>query len=144
MSQSAVPVTRPAGKPFRAALWIAQAALAAVYIPAGLTKLATPIAKLSTMMPWAGDVAPLFVRFIGVTDLAAGLGVLLPALTRIAPRLTVWAAIGATVLQAFAMVFHASRGEWMILPMNAVLFALAVFVAFGRGRYAPIKPRRAD
>ena len=130
-----------AGRILRGGLWGAQSLLAAAYIASGFTKLATPIAKLSSMMPWTGEFPETFVRFIGVVDLAAGLGVLLPALTRIAPRLTVLAALGASVLQVFAMGLHASRGEFSVLPINLVLLALSLFILWGRSRRAPIAPR---
>jgi hypothetical protein len=81
------------------------------------------------------------VRAIGAIDLAGGLGLLLPALTRIMPRLTPLAAIGCAVLQLAAMVFHASRGEFALLPLNVILFTLAVYVAWGRVRGAPIAAR---
>lgn len=131
----------PTTRPWRIGLWIAQVLLAAVYVPAGLRKLLTPAAELGHKLPWTADL-PQLVLVAGAADLAAGLGLLLPALTRIAPGLTVWAAVGASVLQLFAMVLHASRGEFTILPLNLTLIALQVFVAWGRTRKAPIAPRR--
>ena len=80
-------------------------------------------------------------RVIGLIDLAGGIGILLPALTRILPRLTVMAALGCAVLQVFALTFHLSRGEAVVTPLNFVLLALALFVLWGRGRKAPIAPR---
>ena len=133
--------TASAAKPLRIGLWIAQLALALMYIPAGIMKLFTPIADLAQQMPWTADL-PELVRIAGAADLAAGVGVLLPALTRVAPGLTVWAAIGATVLQVFAAALHASRGEFAVLPINATLIALQLFVAWGRSKKAPIAPRR--
>jgi hypothetical protein len=38
---------------------------------------------------------------------------------------------------------HLSRGEGAMVPMNLVLAALAAFVAWGRGKAAPIAPRNA-
>jgi DoxX-like family len=81
------------------------------------------------------------VRFMGVVDMAGGLGMLLPAITRIKPQLTVWAALGCVVLQACAMVFHISRGEAMVTPMNLVFLALSAFVFWGRRSRAPILAR---
>ncbi|HYF43327.1 MAG TPA: DoxX family protein [Ramlibacter sp.] len=129
-----------APKGWRISLWIAQILLAAMYIPSGLMKLTQPLSELARQMAWTADL-PQLVRIAGAADLAAGLGLILPALTRIAPRLTVWAAIGATVLQVFAMVLHASRGEFGVLPINAILIALQLFVIWGRTRKAPIAPR---
>jgi len=69
----------------RIALWSAQIALAIVFALAGWMKVSTPAAALIKMMPGL----PLgFVRFIGIAELAGSIGILLPALTRIAPILT--------------------------------------------------------
>lgn len=130
-----------ARKPLRVGLWVAQGTLFAAFTASGLVKLATPIPQLSAMMPWTGQLSETFVRFIGIVDLAGGLGILLPALTRIQPRLGVLAALGITVLQLLAIAFHSSRGEFMVLPLNFLLLSLALFVLWGRSRKAPISPR---
>jgi len=125
----------------RVALWTAQILLAAAFCMSGFMKLATPIAELGAMMPWAGQAPVGFVRFIGLVDLAGGIGILLPALTRIQPRLTVLAALGCVVLQVLAFGFHAYRGEFSVLPVNLILLALSAFVLWGRGKKAPVAPR---
>lgn len=125
----------------RVGLWIAQFALFAAFTFFGFTKLSTPIPQLAAMMPWAGELPVAFVRFIGLIDFAGGVGVLLPALTRIQPRLTVLAALGCTVLQILAAIFHTFRGEFAVLPLNTVLLALSVFILWGRAKKAPITPR---
>jgi hypothetical protein len=120
------------GKPVVIALWAAQVLLFAFYVFAGFTKLATPFPELAQMMPWTGDVSPAFVRVIGLIDMAGGLGILLPTLTRIQPRLTVLAALGCTVLQVLALAFHGVRGEFFMFPVNIVALALSAFVFWGR------------
>ncbi|MGJ4943711.1 DoxX family protein [Bradyrhizobium sp. HKCCYLS1011] len=125
----------------RIGLWIAQGLIFVAFGSAGLIKLFTPIPQLAAMMPWAGDYSETFVRVIGLIDLAGAVGILLPALTRIMPALTVLAALGCAVLQVFAMTFHISRGEAAVTPINLVLLALALFVLWGRSRKAPILPR---
>jgi len=100
----------------------------------------TPLPTLATMIPWAAEVAPAFFYFTAAADLAGGLGVLLPSLTRTKPGLTVAAALGCVALQASAIVFHFSRGEAANTPFNFLLVALSLFVAWGR-RKAPIEPR---
>ncbi|WP_413730036.1 DoxX family protein [Sodalis sp. RH22] len=130
-----------ANKLLRIGLWIVQSALFVTFVMSGYLKLASPIAQLSAMMPWTGEFSEIFVRFIGLVDLAGGLGILLPALTRILPQLGILAASGITVLQVLAIVFHISRGEYMVLPLNLVLLPLAVFALWGRTRKAPIHPR---
>ncbi len=124
------------GKWLRAGLWAAQVAVCAIFFAAGYVKFTTPIAQLSQMMPWTGDEPERFVRFIGIVDMAGGLGVLLPSLTGILPRVTVYAALGCTILQVLAIGFHASRGEFIALPLNAVLLPLVIFIFWGRRRTA--------
>jgi hypothetical protein len=141
MSTTALETVSP-GRALRIGLWVAQGLIFFVFASAGLVKLLTPIPQLAAMMPWAGQYSEAFVRSIGLIDLAGGIGILLPALTRILPRLTVLAALGCTVLQMFALVFHISRGEAAVTPLNFVLLALSLFVLWGRGRKAPIAPRQ--
>jgi uncharacterized membrane protein YphA (DoxX/SURF4 family) len=123
-------------------LWVAQGLLAVLYVGAGFTKLTTPIATLATMnMTWAPDLPELFVRFVGFMEILGGIGLLLPALTRILPLLSPLAGVGVSIVQVGAIVLHASRGEFAMLPFNAVLLALSLFIVWGRTRKAPVTPR---
>ena len=128
------------GRGLSVALWGAQGVLAAAFIAAGATKLLTPADQLAAMIPWTAEHTAL-APFTGLVDLAGGLGILLPSLTRIQPRLTVLAALGIILLQVLAGLFHISRGEGDVLPMIAVFIALAGFVAWGREKARPIAPR---
>jgi hypothetical protein len=141
MSATTFDTTNP-GRALRLGLWTAQILVAFAFVGSGLVKLTTPIPQLAAMMPWAGQYSETFVRSIALVDLAGGIGILLPALTRIWPRLTVLAALGCSVLQVFALVFHLSRGEAEVTPLNVVLLALSLFVLWGRNSKAPIAPRR--
>jgi hypothetical protein len=124
------------------ALWIGQGLLALIFVGTGLWKLATPIPDLASKMPWMGQVSPAFLQATAVFDLLGGLGVLLPSLTRIKPRLAVLGALGCVGLMAAAIIFHVQRGEAASTPFNFFLAALAAFVAWGRYRKAPIQQHR--
>jgi DoxX-like family len=76
-----------------------------------------------------------------VSRAGGGLGLILPSLTRILPRLTVVAALCCVVLQILAPGFHSFRGEFGVLPLNALLLSLLVFIFWGRSKKAPIAPR---
>ncbi|MBL8300869.1 MAG: DoxX family protein [Rhodanobacteraceae bacterium] len=123
----------PPQRALRALLWVAQVVLAFFLLFGAYMKLAAPADELAKMMVWATEY-PTLKSFTGIVDLLGGLGIVLPALTRIRPRLTVLAAIGIIVLQVLAFSFHASRGEWSATPLNLILLALAVFVLWGRSR----------
>lgn len=123
------------------ALWVVQFLLALTFVGTGLWKLATPVPDLAAKMPWMGQVSPGFLRATALLDLAGGLGVLLPSLTRVKPGLAVLAALGCAALMGGAIVFHVSRGEAANTPFNFALAALSLFVAWGRRMRAPIEPR---
>lgn len=124
------------------ALWVVQIVLAAVYGMAGFMKLTQPIdALVASGMSYAGDYPELLTRFIGTMEVLGAIGIILPAATRIAPRLTPLAALGFSAIQVLAMGLHTMRGEYQVLPVNLVLLALSLFVLWGRSRKAPIAPR---
>jgi uncharacterized membrane protein len=113
-------------------LWIVQGLLAAGFGMAGIMKSTQPKEKLVDRLPWVEDFSPATVRFIGIVELAAALGLILPAVTGIAPVLTPLAATGLAVVMVLAAVIHVRRKEPSGIAVNAVLFALAAFVAWGR------------
>ena len=131
----------PTSKVWNVSLWVIQVALAVMFGIAGVMKTTTPIPQLAEKLPWVAAVPEGLVRFIGVSELAGALGLLLPSLTRVQPKLTALAALGLVVVMVLASGFHVSRGELSVLPINFAIGALAGFVAWGRGRKAPISPR---
>jgi MYXO-CTERM domain-containing protein len=120
----------------RIGLWAVQILLLLVFAGTGVWKLLTPIPQIAAIFPWAGEVPAPFLYATAVLDLLGGLGILLPAVTRVAPGLTVLAALGCAALQVGAIVFHLSRGEAADTPFNVLLAALALVVAWGRRRKA--------
>lgn len=113
-------------------LWILQAVLAAMFAMAGVMKSTQPKDKLVEKLPWVADFSPATVRFIGIVEFAAALGLILPAATDIAPVLTPLAATGLVVVMILAAITHARRKEPSAIAFNAVLLALAAVVAWGR------------
>ena len=135
-----------AARPSRAlnvTLWAGQVLLAALFVLVGYTHAAAPIEVAVQRAPWVASLPVALVRFIGVAELAGALGLLLPAATRIRPMLTPLAAVGLATMMALAIPFHLLRGEGSAVIINLVLGALAVLVALGRARWAPIADRAA-
>ncbi|MGW5664434.1 DoxX family protein [Streptomyces sp. NPDC003758] len=118
-------------------LWILQAVLAAMFGMAGVMKSAQTMDKLAEKLAWVKDFSPATVRFIGVVEFAAAVGLILPAATGIAPVLTPLAATGLVITMLLAAMTHARRKEPQAIAFNAVLLILAALVAWGRfGPYA--------
>jgi uncharacterized membrane protein YphA (DoxX/SURF4 family) len=112
-------------------LWAAAGLLAVAYLLAGVMKATRPIEGLQAQMGWPGDY-PRLTRFVGTTEVLGALGLILPLATGILAWLTPLAAIGLAIIQVLAFGLHIMRKEPQILPANVVLFALAVFVVWGR------------
>ncbi|TDD44546.1 DoxX family protein [Nonomuraea terrae] len=120
-----------------ALLWVLQAVLAAVFGLAGAMKSTQPRERLRPVLAWVEDFSPAQVRLIGVVELLAALGLILPAATGVAPVLTPLAAAGLAITMIGAAVTHARRAEPPAIAVNVVLFVAAVVVAWGRfGPYA--------
>lgn len=125
-------------KAMNIALWVVQVLLGLIFLMAGATKSFQPIEVMAESLPWVTSVPVGLVRFIGISELLGGIGLLLPSMLRIKPHLTVWAAIGLTIVMVLAALFHASRGEFPAIGANAVFIALTAFVAWGRSKKVPI------
>ncbi|SDI12997.1 DoxX-like family protein [Actinokineospora alba] len=118
-------------------LWVLQSTLAVVFGLAGALKAFQSKDTLRGTMPWVADFSRTQVRLIGVVELGAALGLILPAALGIAPVLTPLAATGLVLTMIGAVITHARRGEPSAIAVNAVLFALTAVVAWGRfGPYA--------
>ena len=142
MSTQTLDAVRPSNRTaLHVALWGAQILLAAMFGFAGFTKLTAPMADLAGMMPWTAVVGETLTRFIGTSELLGAIGLLLPSLFRIQPKLSPLAAVGLTVVMVLASLFHISRGEYAVVPVNLVLGSIAAFVAWGRTYGRPIAPR---
>ena len=128
-------------KALNIALWVAQAIFGLMIIMAGAAKAMQSIEALAESMPWVTTVSAGLVKFIGISELLGGIGLLLPSILRIKPELTVWAAYGLALVMVLAGGFHASRGEYSAIGVNVFMMAIAIFIAWGRSKKAPILPK---
>jgi hypothetical protein len=78
--------------------------------------------KIYETLPWVKDYSKEFVAFVGLIDLLAGLGLILPELTGILPWLTPLAALGASVILILAIALHVKRNEIKLAVPNIVFF----------------------
>jgi len=122
------------------ALWIAAITLAIGLGVSGLVKAITGREKLmaNPRMAWVEDFSDPAIRTIGGLEFLGALGLILPAVTGIAPILVPLAAVGLAITMFGAIVVHVRRGDGtlsVVVPL--VLGLTAIFVAWGRfGAYA--------
>jgi uncharacterized membrane protein len=112
------------------ALWIVQGVLCAMFLFAGGMK-AFAYGKYKEGVGRELDLSKGLVIFIGVSEVAGALGLILPMASGIAPMLTPLAAAGLGIIMLLATGFHLKRKEHAY--MTIVLLILCAFVAWGRG-----------
>lgn len=115
------------------ALWIITGLLAVAFIGAGLMKVAQPRAKLAANgMAWTNDYSDAGVKLVGLAELLGGLGLILPAVTGIAPILVPIAAAALTVIMIGAVVWHIRANDAKGALPSAILGLLSLVVAIAR------------
>jgi uncharacterized membrane protein YphA (DoxX/SURF4 family) len=117
-------------------LWILQVLLALAFAAHGWLFLAPP-PDIKVQMD--ANLPQWFQLFMGIAEVAAAVGLILPGITRILPFLVTWAAVGIMIVLSSATVY---RGEYSSSVTTFVMFALATFLAYGRLRLRPIAARR--
>jgi putative oxidoreductase len=119
-------------------LWVLQVLLAVAFFAHGWLLLAPPADMLAQMN---AAMRPGFRIFIGLAEVVAAFGLIVPGVTRIQPWWVPSAAAGLMIVMISATVFHIARGEYSSAVITAVLFAIATFVAYMRWKVVPIQPR---
>ena len=115
-------------------LWTIQGLLALLFLFAGVTKLILPIAEMTKDMPMPG----LFLRFIGVAEIAGAIGLILPGLLHIREGLTPLAAAGLAIITIGATVVTVMSGMVAMALFPLATAVLCAFVAYARWRRAPV------
>lgn len=130
----------PRNRPLHIVVWILQVALGLMMLMSGGMKLFMPIADLVAKgMHFISEYGEGFARFLGVCLIAGGLGLILPAATRILPILTPIAAAMLSLYFVFAVGYHVQHSEPLGLTLGFTL--IFAFIAFARFKLVPISPR---
>jgi hypothetical protein len=116
------------------ALWIVAGLLAAVALTGGITKTFVPKERLAAAAGggWTGHASVGFVKTLGVLEVLAAVGLILPAALDIAPVTVPVTAVCWVVLMVGAMITHLREGEAKFVVLNLIYLALAAYVAWGR------------
>jgi len=114
------------------ALWSVQIVLALLFLFSGGMKLVLPIEVITAQMSLPG----LFLRFIGICEVAGALGLILPGLLYIQRWLTPLAACGLVVIMVGAVVLTLTSEGPASAVVPLVVGILAACVAYGRRSWA--------
>lgn len=123
-------------------LWVLQILLGVYFFFTGIVHFIVP-PGLPPPMAWMYELPPVLHFVSGTAEILAGLGLVLPGLTRIQTRLTPLAALVLVLVMLGAMFFHVARGEVQNIVMNLILAGASGFVAYGRWRLRPLRDRNS-
>ena len=124
-----------------ALLWFIQIFLAVQYLFHGWLFANPPAAWAEAIA--ASGLNPGFRQFIGIAEVLASIGLVLPGLTRILPWLTPLAALGLAIVMASATIFHIGRNEVPNAISTVNLLMLVVLTAYLRWKVVAIRSRAA-
>lgn len=118
-------------------LWILQALGALVYGASGIMKVFM-FEKVSSDVPSFGALPRKAWLAMGVLELVCVVGLIVPALLRWHPHLTVVAAVALSVESLVFIWVHVTYREIPAIIMSGALGILMAFIAYGRTVLAPI------
>lgn len=114
-------------------LWIVQTVLALVFLGSGIAKSTMSRQRMAESGQTGAAAQPLgLVRFVAICELLGAIGLIVPVAFNIQPFLTPLAAIGLAIIMIGAARIHIRLGEPCNVIVNLGLFAMCVFVAYGR------------
>jgi hypothetical protein len=111
-------------------LWTVQVLLAFVFLFAGGMKLILLLDAMQVPVALPGS----FIRFIGVAEVLGAIGLVLPWLLRVRPRLTPLAAEGLAIVMVGATAVTLIGGGVGQAIVPVIVGLLAGSVAYGRTR----------
>jgi uncharacterized membrane protein YphA (DoxX/SURF4 family) len=124
------------------ALWFLQILMGLFFIMNGSGKVfcldAEVWHRVQHMIPWIDGVTQYMFIFIGTSEFLGGAGLILPAITRVKPALSAWAAVGMATVMSLATGFHLMRHEFGFSGLTAFLALIFVFIAYGRFAVRPL------
>lgn len=116
-------------------LWVVAGVLATILL-ISTSKIFVPREKMAAVgggaAAWVLDFSPGALRAIGMLELLAVAGLILPAALDIAPVMVPVTAVCVALLFTGAAIMRLRRDEkWTVVP-DLVYLALAIFLAWGR------------
>jgi uncharacterized membrane protein len=117
-------------------LWVAQVVLALAIFGAGFDQAAN-YDDAKRRLTWIGVLPRGFVLVLGVLEMLAAVGLIVPGWTGVQPWLTVATAAALLLLMAAAVAFHTRRREIPQFAFSAGFLVVAALIVFGRIVVAP-------
>ncbi len=103
------------------------------FVAVGILHFVVP-EGLPPFMAWMYELSASLHAVAGTAEILGGLGLVLPPLVGVAPRLASAAAWGLSLLMVGAAAWHGSRAEWAQTLGNLVVAGIMAYVAANEWR----------
>lgn len=120
-------------------LWIISALAAFIFVSTGLPKVTASAAELTTIY---GAIPVVLLKIAGVAEVVGGLGLIVPAATRILPVLTPVAAGGLVLTMVGAIITNIAIAEYATILIALPYLLAAAGILWARSTRYTIAPRR--
>lgn len=116
------------------AITVIQVVLTLIFTSGGLTKLILPYTRFTKLpfQTWANDFKPQHIRLIGVLEVCAAVGMIVPLFLDSLTMLMPLVAVGMALVMSGAMATHLRRSEYLNMVGNLTWLGLALLVAYAR------------
>lgn len=119
-------------------LWIVSALAAFIFVSTGLPKVTASAADLTVMYQ---GIPVVLLKIAGVAEVLGGLGLIVPAATRILPILTPVAAGGLVLTMVGAIITNIAIGEYAAILIALAYLLAAAGILWARSTRYAIAPR---
>ncbi|MGP3963210.1 DoxX family protein [Nonomuraea sp. 3N208] len=120
-------------------VWIVSGLAAFIFVSTGLPKVTASAAELTAMYE---SIPVVLLKIAGVAEILGGLGLIVPAATRILPVLTPIAAGGLVLTMLGAIITNIAIGEYATILISLPYLVAAAGILWARSTRYAIAPRK--
>ncbi|MGW2153958.1 DoxX family protein [Nonomuraea sp. NPDC001699] len=120
-------------------VWIVSGMAAFIFVSTGLPKVSASAAELIAMYK---GIPVVLLKIAGVAEVLGGLGLIVPAATRILPVLTPVAAGGLVLTMVGAIITNIAIGEYTPILISLPYLMAAAGILWARSTRYAIAPRK--
>lgn len=114
-------------------LWTLQAYLAFLFLYSGVSKTLFSESKIVSMGMTGMEAMPMIItRFVGITEVLGGIGIILPLIINVYPFFVLLSALSFAVIMVPAAFIHYKRKEYKTILFNISTLIICIIVLWGR------------
>lgn len=106
--------------------------MALVFLRSGYSKVSHSGQMEEQIEQLEKPAARMFIRFVGIAEILGSIGLILPWALNIWPFLTMWAAVGLSIVMVGAIIIHLRAYEWKYVLLTSTFLIVLIIIAVFR------------